>query len=84
MQLGVLTGTGRASTQSTYLYPGGPTSAVKHYDESGNLTRQVNYVLGQEGEILSRSGGIEPQTMLVCIVPEEPTQGDWRSDPFQT
>jgi len=54
------TGAGRAYLQYVYLYPGGPTTAVNHYDESNTLAKQVVYAYGGEGEIKSRTGSTQP------------------------
>jgi len=55
-------GTGRSSSLSTYLYPGGPLLSTSSYDESGTAIRQVNYSYGQEGESRGVSGSMEPVT----------------------
>jgi RHS repeat-associated protein len=56
-------GSGHASTQFVYQYVGGPTSAVRAYDESNVNIRTVNYGYGPEGEILTRTGSAEPVTV---------------------
>ena len=54
------TGTGRAYSLSSYLYPGGPQTTISAYDESGMLVRQATSTYGLEGETLSVSGSTEP------------------------
>jgi RHS repeat-associated protein len=54
------TGVGQGVTTFTYLYPGGPRTATKVYDESGSLVRQVDYSYGLEGELLAVTGSTEP------------------------
>ncbi|MCW3098818.1 MAG: tRNA3(Ser)-specific nuclease WapA [Chthonomonadaceae bacterium] len=55
------TGGGRAHTDITYQYIGGPAIATKAYDESGNNTpvRQVGQTSGKEGEALAQTGNTE-------------------------
>ena len=53
------TGTGNATQTATILYPGGPTTTVTAYDESGASARTVSYTYGFEGEPLSVSGDAE-------------------------
>jgi RHS repeat-associated protein len=52
----------RSATQNLYLYTAGPLRTVNTYDETGTLSRQVNYAYGAEGELLSVSGSTEPVT----------------------
>jgi RHS repeat-associated protein len=54
------TGTGHARAVNSYLYPGGPLTAVTLFDESNVQARQVSYRYGPEGETLSVAGSTEP------------------------
>ncbi|MCA1594680.1 MAG: DUF6531 domain-containing protein, partial [Acidobacteria bacterium] len=56
------TGTGRARSVSTYLYPGGPLATSTAFNESGVQAQQVSYTYGPEGETLSVAGSVEPVT----------------------
>src|SRR5262249_55799827 len=56
-------GAGQSSVQNTYLYPDGPLSYSRAYDESGTLIREVDYGYGLEGETLSVSGSAFPVTL---------------------
>jgi RHS repeat-associated protein len=50
------TGPGNAQTSVTYLYPGGPRTAVADYDESGYQVRRTGVALGPEAEVTSLNG----------------------------
>ena len=54
------TGSGRTTTQNTYLYPGGPLTQTILYNESGVQVRQVTPVYGKEGEQLGATGDLKP------------------------
>jgi RHS repeat-associated protein len=56
------TGNGRASEIANFLYVGGPEIAFAAYDENGNLVRQINYNLGNEGELLNVTGSVNPES----------------------
>ena len=56
------TGTGQATTQNTYLYPGGPLTQTALYDESGTLVRHISPTYGREGESVSATGDVNPTT----------------------
>jgi RHS repeat-associated protein len=53
-------GVGSGRTDSVFLYPGGPLIAAKLYDESGALTRQVDYTYDADGRVLQVAGSTEP------------------------
>ena len=54
------TGSGRAHTDYTYLYPGGPLTQTCVYDETNTLFRQVIYAYGNEGELKAVTGSVQP------------------------
>jgi RHS repeat-associated protein len=56
------TGSGHNHTTNSYLYVGGPLTAVSSFDESNTQVRQINYGYGSEGELLSLLGSTEPVT----------------------
>ncbi|HLK60970.1 MAG TPA: RHS repeat-associated core domain-containing protein, partial [Chthonomonadaceae bacterium] len=56
------TGPGNSSIALNYLYIGGPLLGAIIYDESDQQVRQVALKYGKEGELLSRSGSIDPFT----------------------
>jgi RHS repeat-associated protein len=58
------TGTGSGSTQSTYLYTGGPVVAEKVYNEAATLFREVDYSYDAEGRTLSVTGSTEPVSFV--------------------
>lgn len=54
------TGTGHIVLTKAYLYPTGPMTLERQYNESGTLVFQVAHTLGAEGEELGRSGSLQP------------------------
>jgi YD repeat-containing protein len=58
------TGTGNGSTQSTYLYTGGPAVAEKVYNEAATLVREVDYSFDAEGRTLAVTGSTEPVSFV--------------------
>ena len=56
------TGSGHATVQNAYLYPGGPLTQTILYNESGVQVRQVTPVYGKEGEQLGATGDLNPAT----------------------
>ena len=56
------TGSGQATSVSTYLYPGGPLMTEAAFDEGGQQVRQVSYGYDPAGTSLTVSGSAEPVT----------------------
>jgi RHS repeat-associated protein len=54
-------GTGQAVDEWIYQYAGGPLAALESYSESGSLTRRYQYTYGNEGELLGKSSGFQPE-----------------------
>jgi RHS repeat-associated protein len=55
-------GTGHSTDQNTYIYDGGPLQYTDTYNETGSLIRSMEYVYGEEGELLQMAGSTEPTT----------------------
>lgn len=70
------TGTGRATSISTYLYPGGPLTQVTAFDENSQQVRQVSYGYDAAGTALSVSGSAEPVTYTYDALYRLKTQAD--------
>ena len=56
------TGSGQATSVSTYLYPGGPLMTAAAFNECGHPVRQVSYGYDPAGTSLTVSGSAEPVT----------------------
>ncbi|MBI1334324.1 MAG: hypothetical protein GC165_15750 [Armatimonadetes bacterium] len=62
------TGTGNTHKQDTFMWPGGPLSDSKLFDESGALVNQSHFTYGYEGELLGRSGDNENVSLVYDAV----------------
>ena len=79
------TGTGRAHTDITYQYVGGPAIATKAFDESGNTApiRQVGQTSGKEGEGLAQTGNTEQASFSYDAEQKLNTLKDGNGNAFQ-
>ena len=78
------TGSGHATVQNAYLYPGGPITQTVLYNESGNQVRQVTPVYGKEGEQLGATGDLNPVATAYDALYRPKTLTDGNSHATQT